>query len=73
MDDIDLKLKNFRNNIKNNRKLLNLTQEDIAQKLGIISQSYQAYESGQSVPGLERFLKLCEIFDITPNDLLEIE
>jgi transcriptional regulator with XRE-family HTH domain len=52
------------------RKSDGLTQKQVADKIGITYQSYQAYEMGLSLPTLENFLKLCEIFDITPNDLL---
>jgi len=58
--------------LKQLRLIENLTQKEVASKLSIATQSYQAYEKGISLPTLTNFLKLCEIFDVTPNDLLDI-
>jgi transcriptional regulator with XRE-family HTH domain len=64
------KLTNFHYTVKELRKNDGLTQKQVADRIGITYQSYQAYEMGLSLPTLENFLKLCEIFDVTPNDLL---
>ena len=65
------KLINLHKAIKQLRLSAKLTQKQIAEKMGITYQSYQAYEMGLTVPTLVNFLKLCEIFDVTPNELLE--
>lgn len=46
------------------------TQSDIANMLGIRYQSYQAYERGVSLPSLQNFLKLAEIFDVSLDYLV---
>ena len=46
------------------------TQQDVANKLGIRYQSYQAYESGKAVPSLQNFLKLAELFDVSLDYLV---
>lgn len=56
--------------LKQLRLLEGLTQKQVAEKMSIRFQSYQAYEAGISLPTLKNLLKLCEIFDVTPNDLL---
>ena len=63
--------KNLYRNIKQNRVELNLTQKQVAIKMDISYQAYQAYECGRSLPTLENLIKLCEIFDVTPNELLD--
>jgi len=63
----------FKTNLRQTRLLLCLTQKQVAEKIGITHQSYQAYESGVALPTLENFLKLCRFFDLTPNELLGID
>jgi transcriptional regulator with XRE-family HTH domain len=64
------KLINLHLTVKQLRTGDGLTQKQVADKMGVAYQSYQAYEAGLTLPTLENFLKLCEIFDITPNELL---
>lgn len=49
------------------------TQKEVAEAIGITPQSYQAYESGKTLPTLENFLRLCIYFDVTPDALLGIK
>lgn len=46
------------------------TQSDIASKLGITYQSYQAYELGKAVPTIQNFLKIAEIYDVSLDYLV---
>ena len=48
------------------------TQREVAEAVGITTQSYQAYEAGKTLPTLENFLRLCVYFDVSPNALLGI-
>ena len=48
----------------------NLTQKQVAEKLGVIQQTYQAYELGACLPSLEKFIKLAEIFDVSLDYLI---
>jgi len=68
---MDKKLVNFHVTLKRLRQESGHTQKQIAEKMGLTYQSYQAYESGISLPTLNNFLKLCEIFDVTPDELLD--
>ena len=47
------------------------TQKQVAEKLGIATQSYQAYEWGVNVPTLQNFIKLARLYDVSLDDLLE--
>ncbi len=64
---------NFKENIKIERQNLKLSQKQVADKLGIKTQSYQAYESGLTMPTMENFLKLCIVFNVSPNELLGLD
>ena len=64
---------NFKENIKIERQNLKLSQKQVADKLGIKTQSYQAYEGGLTMPTMENFLKLCIVFNVSPNELLGLD
>ena len=47
-----------------------LTQQQVAEKLGITYQSYQAYELGIAIPSLVNFIKLADLFNVSLNYLI---
>ncbi len=47
---------NFANNIKAIRKENNLSQEQLAEKLGVSRQSVSKWESSQSYPEMDKIL-----------------
>lgn len=55
----------------NLRKANDLTQEQLAEKLNVSRQAVSKWESGQSVPELDKIVALCELFDITTDYLLK--
>ena len=56
-----------------NRKHLGLTQEALADKLGITAQAVSKWENDLSCPDITMLPKLAEIFGITTDQLLGIE
>ena len=64
--------KNFSKNLKLERKSKNITQKEVAKLLNITPQSYQAYESGITMPTVENLLKITTIFNISLDELFEI-
>lgn len=46
----------------------NLTQEQVAEKLGITRLSYRNKENGKTEFKLKELLVLCELFDVELND-----
>ena len=60
---------NFASNLKTERLANGLTQKQLAEKIGIKTQSYQAYESGITLPTTENLLKLCIVLNV-PLDYL---
>ena len=57
-------------NLKILRTQYNLTQKEVAKKLEITYQSYQAYELGISIPSLQNFIKLAKIYDVSLDYLI---
>ena len=56
-------------NIKNFRKKSSLTQEDLAQKLGVTFRAVSKWENGQSAPDIMFLPELAEIFGCTIDEL----
>ena len=48
----------FADNLIELRKLNNLSQEDIAEKIGVSRQTLSKYETGESLPDIERCKQL---------------
>ena len=52
------------------RKAANLSQEEVADKLEVSRQTVSKWETGQSSPDLDKVLPLCELYNVTPDELL---
>lgn len=59
--------------IAERRKLKNLTQAQLAEKLNITDRAVSKWENGRSLPDSSIMLELCEMLEITVNDLLSGE
>lgn len=58
--------------IKELRKKNNLTQKEMAKKLGVSLSSLQKYEYGDFYPSAEVIRKIIDFFKITLNDFLDV-
>lgn len=58
--------------IASNRKRLALTQDALAEKLGVTAQAVSKWENDQSCPDITMLPKLAEIFEVTTDELLGI-
>lgn len=52
------------------RKKSNLTQNKLAEQLGITDRAVSKWETGKSIPDPSIMLELCEILNISVNELL---
>ena len=66
----EVKKMNLADNLKKIRKDNNLSQEDLADKLGVSRQSVSKWESGQAYPEMDKVLQICKLFNLNINDLL---
>lgn len=55
------------------RTQLGLSQEELAEKLGVSRQSVSKWETGQSVPDLEKIIKLSDLFGVSVDELVRAE
>lgn len=59
--------------IAKQRKLKELTQEELAEKLDITKNAVSKWERGLSLPDADKMLDLCNLLDINVNELLNGE
>ncbi len=59
--------------IAERRKKKNLTQMQLAEKLNITDRAISKWETGKSLPDSSIMLELCDVLEITVNDLLNGE
>lgn len=63
----------FKDNLVQLRKLKSLTQEDVAEKVGVSRQAVAKWEAGDSMPDLERSRLLAELLEVSLDDLANYE
>lgn len=63
----------FRDNLVQIRKLKGMTQEDIAEKVGVSRQAVAKWESGETSPDLEKSRLLAEVLGVSLDDLVNFE
>ena len=61
---------NFADNLKRIRKDNNLSQEELAEKLGVSRQSVSKWETSEAYPEMNNILELCKIFKCNISDLV---
>ena len=59
--------------IQERRKLKELTQVELADKLGVSNRTISSWENGNSLPDYSMFQDLCKELDISINELLSGE
>lgn len=63
----------MKNTIKVERAILNLTQQDLAEKIGVSRQTINAIESNKYVPSTVLALKMAKLFGKTVDQFFELE
>ena len=61
----------LRENLIMLRNIHGFSQEEIAGKIGISRQAYAKWESGATVPDIEKCMRLAEIYDVTIDSLVK--
>lgn len=63
----------MKNKISDFRKAQNLTQRQLAEKVGITYQSLQRYEKGTVLPIVDIAIRLAEALNTTVAELFQVE
>ena len=64
MKDLDLKTE---------RKKRKISQQEIAEKLGVDQKTYSNYENGKTEPTIKTIIKLTEIFNCTLDEIFNVK
>ena len=63
----------MRNNIKVERAKHNMTQADLAEKIGVSRQTINAMELNKYVPSTVLALKIAKLFEVKVEDIFNLE
>ncbi len=63
----------FSDNLTMLRKMNDLSQEDLAEKIGVSRQTLSKYETGESLPDIEKCKVLADVFGVSLDDLISYE
>ena len=63
----------MKNSIKVERAKLNLTQQDLADLIGVSRQTINSIEADRYVPSTELALRMSKIFGCPVNDFFELD
>ncbi len=63
----------MRNTLKVERAILNLTQDELAQRIGVSRQTINSIEANRYVPSTFLSLKLSEVFKKPVNDFFNLD
>ena len=63
----------MKNNIKVQRAIHNLTQQDLAERISVSRQTINAMEAAKYVPSTVLALKLSQLFNKPVNEIFELE
>ncbi len=63
----------FANNLIELRKLHDFSQEELAELIGVSRQTLSKYETGESLPDIEKCRLLADVFGVTLDDLINYE
>lgn len=63
----------MKNRLKIERAILDITQEELAQKIGVSRQTINSIETNRYVPSTILALKISKVFGKSVNDIFELE
>ncbi len=63
----------FADNLVALRKLHNLSQEELAERIHVARQTLSKYETGESLPDIDKCQLLAKVFDVSIDELVNHE
>ncbi|MEI7526507.1 MAG: helix-turn-helix transcriptional regulator [Mariniphaga sp.] len=63
----------MKNNIRVERAILDITQEELAQRIKVSRQSIHAVENGKYIPSTILALKIARVFNKTVDEIFQLE
>lgn len=68
-----MNMEEFGKNVLILRQNANMTQEEIALRMGVTPQAISKWERGQSLPDISIFTELCRALNVSADTLLGID
>ena len=63
----------MKNNIRVERAVLRMTQQQLAERIGVARQTINGIEAGKYVPSTVLALKMAAVFDKSVNEIFTLE
>lgn len=63
----------FKDNLISLRKIHNLSQEELADRIGVTRQTLSKYETGESLPDIDKCMALANVFEVSLDDLVNFD
>lgn len=63
----------MKNSVKVQRAIANITQAELAEKIGVSRQTINAIEAGKYVPSTVLALKIARLFEKSVNEIFELD
>ncbi|MDE1191282.1 MAG: helix-turn-helix transcriptional regulator [Arachidicoccus sp.] len=63
----------MKNNLRVERAILNISQADLAEKIGVSRQTINSIEAGRYVPSTVLALKIAKVFKKSVEDIFQLE
>ena len=63
----------FKDNLIELRKYHNMSQEELAEEIGVTRQTVSKYETGESLPDIEKCALIAAVFGVTMDDLINYQ
>ena len=63
----------FKDNLISLRKMNRMPQEELADRLHVSRQTLSKYETGESLPDIEKCKAIADVFDVSMDDLVNYE
>jgi AbrB family looped-hinge helix DNA binding protein len=70
MKNMNSRNNNISTNLRHLRTVQRLSQEDVAEKIGVTRQAVAKWENGDSLPDILNCEALADLFDVSLNDLV---
>lgn len=63
----------FHENLVLLRRINHMSQEELAEKIGVSRQTISKYETGEALPDIEKCKALADLFDVSMDDMVNYE
>lgn len=63
----------FKDNLIELRKLNGMSQDELADRIGVSRQTVSKYETEESLPDIEKCKRIAEVFSVSMDDLINYE